>query len=215
MQKITITSLPELATADAATAGNLMKKHAAAHRIDSVNWREQFDYKPDAQFYIACTPDALWLHFHVAGEKAHAVHTEDMAEVWNDSCVEFFVKKPDEAVYRNFEFNCIGYCVATIRKSRTEGIEPLSPPELRSIERYASLGRQTIDASGPTEWEITVKIPAALLGLSALKTGDVLLGNFYKCGDKTDRPHYVSWNKIDTEKPDFHRPEYFGILEFA
>jgi hypothetical protein len=214
-KKLTIPFLPELATADLAAVGNLMKKRCAEHRIDTVNWREQFDYKPDTRFYIACTPDAVWLHFHVEGEKVRAVHAEDMAEVWNDSCVEFFVKMPDEAVYRNFEFNCIGYCVATVRQSRTEGVKPLSPQELRSIDRYASLGRQTLDCQTPADWEITVKIPAALLGFPKLKAGDILLGNFYKCGDETDRPHYVSWNKIDTEKPDFHRPEYFGTLEFA
>ena len=36
--------------------------------------------------------------------------------------------------------------------------------------------------------------------------------NFYKCGDKTAHPHYLSWSPIDTPKPDFHRPEFFGEL---
>ena len=44
---------------------------------------------------------------------------------------------------------------------------------------------------------------------------DVLKANFYKCGDKLSVPHYLSWNPVTTEKPDFHRPEYFGLLEFA
>ena len=39
-----------------------------------------------------------------------------------------------------------------------------------------------------------------------------LLGNFYKCGDATLLPHYLSWSQIDTEQPDFHRPEFFGEL---
>jgi hypothetical protein len=38
--------------------------------------------------------------------------------------------------------------------------------------------------------------------------------NFYKCGDDTSKRHYLSWNPVKTAKPDFHRPEYFGILNF-
>ena len=40
-------------------------------------------------------------------------------------------------------------------------------------------------------------------------------GNFYKCGDQQVVPHYLSWAPITTENPDFHRPEYFGELNFA
>ena len=38
--------------------------------------------------------------------------------------------------------------------------------------------------------------------------------NFYKCGDKTLQPHFLSWSPIHSEKPDFHRPEDFGIINF-
>jgi len=27
-------------------------------------------------------------------------------------------------------------------------------------------------------------------------------------------PHYVTWNPVGTEQPDYHRPEYFGELKF-
>ena len=36
--------------------------------------------------------------------------------------------------------------------------------------------------------------------------------NFYKCADKTKRPHFVSWQPIDLPNPDFHCPEFFGEL---
>ena len=36
--------------------------------------------------------------------------------------------------------------------------------------------------------------------------------NFYKCGDKTETVHYSTWNPVETEKPDYHRPEYFGKI---
>ncbi len=33
--------------------------------------------------------------------------------------------------------------------------------------------------------------------------------NLYKCGDNLSHPHFLSWRPIQTDKPDFHRPEYF------
>jgi hypothetical protein len=39
-------------------------------------------------------------------------------------------------------------------------------------------------------------------------------GNFYKCGDHLKVPHFLSWNPIKTEKPDFHLPAFFGKMRF-
>jgi hypothetical protein len=45
-------------------------------------------------------------------------------------------------------------------------------------------------------------------------TGVQWRANFYKCGDKTSHPHWLTWSVVDKPEPDFHRPEFFGILEF-
>ncbi|MCK7536290.1 MAG: carbohydrate-binding family 9-like protein [Marinilabiliales bacterium] len=45
--------------------------------------------------------------------------------------------------------------------------------------------------------------------------GKSFRANFYKCGDKLSNPHFVTWNPVGTEKPDYHRPEYFGISEIC
>jgi hypothetical protein len=39
------------------------------------------------------------------------------------------------------------------------------------------------------------------------------MANFYKCGDETPEPHFLSWNPIDLPKPNFHVPQFFGQLE--
>ena len=36
----------------------------------------------------------------------------------------------------------------------------------------------------------------------------------YKCGDKLQTPHFLSWAPIDLPKPKFHCPEFFGELVF-
>jgi len=44
--------------------------------------------------------------------------------------------------------------------------------------------------------------------------GKIFRANFYKCGDKLTVPHYVTWNPVGTENPDYHQPEHFGLLKF-
>ncbi|MBR1970023.1 MAG: hypothetical protein IKA17_06675 [Clostridia bacterium] len=42
-----------------------------------------------------------------------------------------------------------------------------------------------------------------------------MYGNLYKCGEDTEKEHYVTYYPIVSEKLDFHRPEFFGefVLE--
>ena len=56
------------------------------------------------------------------------------------------------------------------------------------------------------EWKAFGKTP---------KTGDVWLGNLYRCvGTGADRG-YLAWQPTLTEAPNFHVPERFGELEFV
>ena len=64
-------------------------------------------------------------------------------------------------------------------------------------------------------WNLTVAIPFDLIGLDGDNLPDHIMGNFYKCGAKTSLPHYLSWNPIATDTPDFHRPEFFGRLNLG
>ena len=38
--------------------------------------------------------------------------------------------------------------------------------------------------------------------------------NVYKCGDNLSQPHFLSWQPIHTDKPNFHVPQFFGEVEF-
>jgi hypothetical protein len=81
------------------------------------------------------------------------------------------------------------------------------------IKRYASLGNEPFEEKkGNFNWTLTVDIPFSLLGIDAHNLPASIKANFYKCGDETSVPHYVSWNPIEVENPDFHRPEFFGEL---
>jgi hypothetical protein len=92
---------------------------------------------------------------------------------------------------------------------------PFKLEEMDLIKRFSTLGNKTFDEKkGNFEWKLTVEIPFSLLGIQTDILPRVLKANFYKCGDETSNPHYLSWNNIMTKEPDFHQPGYFGIMNF-
>lgn len=182
--------------------------------IDVVNWKE-FSYKPDVSFRIAHTGKDLLLHYKVKEASVRALAAEDNGAVWEDACVEFFVSPQSDSCYYNFECNCIGKLL--VQGGPLSKRPMASPQTLSTIKRWSSLGSKPFkERIGDCSWEVALVIPASALFLHSVDTfdGKTMKGNFYKCGDKLQTPHYLSWNPIDLERPMFHCPAYFGTLSF-
>lgn len=130
---------------------------------------------------------------------------EDNGHSWEDSCVEIFLQnpaKPEE--YFNFETTSRGYLLAAHGPDRNNR-ETLNTEQIAKVIRTKQLASV---AGNLICWGMTVRIPAEIFGLSSFE-GYTLRGNLYKCADKAKTPHYLSAFPIETEKPDFHRPEFF------
>lgn len=182
--------------------------------VEKVNWPAAFPYKPLTQFNLLRSADSFFIRFYVRGNLLKAVYSEDQSPVYKDSCVEFFCKVPNNDYYTNFEFNCIGTCSASRRKSRNDDVQLFDSAQMNTIKRLPSIGRRAFnEMQGMFEWELTVEIPMKLMGIDTDNLPEKIFANFYKCADDTDSPHFVSWSPILTDKPDFHRPEFFGELE--
>ena len=137
--------------------------------------------------------------------------------VCEDSCVEFFVSPEEDEIYYNIEFNALGTCLLGSGTERANS-KRADPQIIAGIRRLTSAGDQPVtEKSGNFEWTITVAIPFNVFFRHKVQDlkGKTFRANFYKCGDKLEVPHYVTWNKVGTEKPDYHRPEYFGELKFV
>ena len=194
--------------------------------IDCVNWSDSFPARPTTALHLAHTGTMLFVRFDVEGRGLRAMHTCDLEHVNEDSCVEFFVTNADQSRYFNFEFNCIGVCNASHRISKSEDVHRLTPDELQSILRHSSVNsapqpQSTHPLSAPFDlrdgdycWSLTVGIPLSLLDITPtmLNQPVILCGNFYKCGDLTSEPHYLSWVPVTFEHPNFHLPAFFGNL---
>lgn len=183
-----------------------IKHDGLALSINQINWVE-YSHAPEVSLFLAHTDKELCLLYCVDKDFVQLVYHEDQEPVWQDSCVEFFVAY--NGGYRNFEFNALGVCLAGFGEGRHDRIR-LDVIQMSSIQRYASiLSAEQVSSESPTGWNLLVTLPLDLI----LEEGkQSFRANFYKCGDHTPKPHYLSWQPISTASPDFHRPEYFGEL---
>ena len=216
MTKSLIVPLADFENQDLDTA---LELSGARFDVDSVNWPETFPYAPLCSGRIARTQDALVVDFRVSGLDLRARNLEDNGHQWEDSCVEVFIQDPEKADYYNFEINPLGKVLAACGPDRNN--RTLRPAEeMDGILRFAQNDgacppEGTEELSGLQSWRVGVIIPVELIGVDPEKLPRTLRANFYKCGDKTAHPHFLSWNPVGTLQPDFHRPEFFGELRLA
>jgi len=209
MKGLKIPRLEDMSQLDSPTIGKTMVASGVRIVIDKINWMN-FPHLVSVKVYLGYNSQYLWLHYVVNDDFVRAVCCQDQQAVWQDSCVEFFVKQGDN--YRNFEFNSLGVCLSAIGPDRSAR-ERLDRGSMAQILRYPTLSIESLPSENvPTDWSLTVAIPLKLIGLMP---GSQFMANFYKCGDNTKVVHYISWSPISTSAPDFHQSGFFAPLELA
>ena len=190
----------------------IMEEKAAKFAVCEHNWPKDVPYAPDCNGSIARSESHIAVMFHVRGLDIRATEMEDNGRSWEDSCCEFFVSNPFDGTYYNFEITCAGSLLAANGTGRENRV-PLDINVVKSVIRYSSLERKPLEISVKIfGWTVVMLIPLEIIGIDPKNIPVSVRCNFYKCGDLTPHPHFLSWNPIDTPKPDFHRPEYFGEL---
>ena len=207
---------PYIAELDALTnpdeISTLLDRSGTRKQIGSLNWPEQFPYAPLTTFTIAHSATHLYIDFFVRCNYLRAENYENQSPVSQDSCVEFFVSPLRDGHYWNFEFNCIGTINASHRTERSNPTR-LTADELARVRRFASCGTRPFrEMEGMFVWNLLVVIPFDLIGIKYDGHPVEVAGNFYKCASSTSAPHYLSWNPIVSDRPDFHRPQDFGLI---
>ena len=187
-----------------------LETKGAKFSVDTLNWPSEWPYAPFCGGRIARTKDALLVDFRVSGLDLRALNAQDNGRQWEDSCVEVFIEDPSGSSYYNFEINALGKVLACTGPQR-EGRVKRSAEQMESILRISAINAPC-ELEGLHSWRVAVAIPLRLIGVDPEKLPGKLRANFYKCGDKTAHPHFVSWSPIDTPSPDFHKPEFFGEL---
>ena len=164
----------------------------------------------------------IYVIFRIEDRFIRAVSTKYQEPVWADSCVEFFFTPGSDIKqgYFNIETNCIGTILSAHQTTRGKNRKQLRAEDLDRIEIAHSLPRRVIDPEilRPLTWTLEYRLPVEILQkhhrIIRPKPGVKWLANFYKCGDRTSHPHWLTWSIIASDRIDFHRPEFFGTLEF-
>lgn len=181
------------------------EKFELAHKLWSTE-----AYKPTIYVQLAYDDEGITVRFTVDGESNPLRDKkEHLSYVHEDSCVEFFANfaPEDSKHYINFETNASGYMNVAFRTGRHDA-ELLAVSDIESFCITPVLYENY--------WTVTYKIGFDFIKkyypTFDINTCEYILGNFYKCGNLTEIEHYVSYFKVGTEKPDYHRPEYFGKI---
>lgn len=174
---------------------------AEAGKIDKINWGEP-TYCPDTEFRVLKGEDGLYVRFETDEEEIIAECKNLNDKVFQESCVEFFFRPdPEDPRYFNFEVNAIGTPLIGLGTGRSPQRECLDIPDI-SIFKFES---QKKDKG----FILKFFIPFDFIKLYFDNIGEYFLGNFQKCKELGNTPHYVTYYPITTEKPDFHAPQCF------
>ena len=203
--------------------GNLEKESwKKIQAIEIKNFIGQIpNFHPKVKVKSAYDKSNIYLIFSVFEPNIKCVQTQINSAVYEDSCVEFFFA-PDLNFpnrYFNLEINCGGTALMRYYTIPRNEFTEIKISEIEKIEIAHSLPKVIEnEILEPTIWTIECKIPFEILknycDFTIPKTGAKWKVNLYKVAPKSTNPHYISWSKIDRIKPDFHLPEFFGVLIF-
>ena len=174
--------------------------------IDQVLWKPDCGIRACGQF--CHDPEYLRVHLRATEANIRAEYTAPLSPVCRDSCLEFFFMPEGADRYFNFEVNPNGCLWIGFGHGRED-----------STVLYRNGMKQLFDirtGRTPDGWEAFYRIPLSFLRLFLpdFVFAGTLRANVYKCGDLTEHEHYLSWNPVVSETPDFHRPQDFGLMSF-
>ena len=212
------------------------------NNIDVTNWADYPYPTASVKVRIAYTDNAICLQYSVKEPYIKATSKEDAGSApYKDSCVEFFVI-PDNTHYYNLEQNCIGVgtfaggaertnrtkytqeILDKIQRHSTIPAELFAQKDIWSAEEIRNITDKNLLNILPCNllqgdlicWQLDIILPVELFTLKEVGNlqGKTITANFYKCGDDMPVRHYLSWNPIGLERPNFHTPQFFGKLIF-
>ncbi len=187
--------------------------------IDQYLWMKN-GYTPEVRVRIFHTKKYIYLRYRVAESSVTIRHTAFGSDVWEDSCVEFFLNPfPEQSRdYFNMEFNAMGVALIGVGNTGDNSKRHyFGKKDVRGVKIVSSITRPVVGSHGSDHWWLYLRLPKALFEkhYKLPFTDKNAIGNFYKCGDKTQFEHYGAWNPIVNETPNFHLPEQFGRLVFS
>ncbi len=176
---------------------------------------------PHTEMKMRYDQNNIYVIFKVDDQYVKAIAKETNGKVWEDSCVEFFFTpvSDTEVGYFNLETNCIGTFLMQYHNQISNDDGFVGKDDYQKIQIASSINQDVEEElNEPLTWYIEYKLPVAILTnylpFEQPGPGVKWRANFYKCGDETSHPHWITWAPVNFPQPKFHLPEFFGWLEF-
>ncbi len=178
-------------------------------KIGCVNWGYDA-FTPETYAQIVYDETGFTVKFTVKEENPIGTVKEHLQLVCDDSCVEFFANfDPEHSdYYINLEVNPLGTMYAAFRTDRYNS-------KMLALEEVEAMNIQANIADG--QWTIQYHISLELLQSKypgfTLENCKYIKANMYQCGLNNQPEHYLSLFPVGTPTPDYHRPEYYGVMK--
>ena len=171
-------------------------------RVETENW-EGWNKTHNVKASLLYSEYGIHVRMETDEKPLRITQTEKNSAVCEDSCMEFFFKgNKDDNRYMNFEFNAMGTMYLGFRTGRYDCEFPVENTDYFNVQSTITHDK----------WVLFFTVPFEFLKKYYGSYTKTMLGNFYKCGNLTQTQHYQTYFPVKTEKPDYHRPEYFGEL---
>lgn len=178
-----------------------------AAQIDNLLDTEPMPISAQAQ--VCYDENALYVRLSAVETDIRAELTGLLDEICEDSCLEFFISPiAGDRRYINIECNPNGCLFLGFGPNVDELMRliPENPPIVPKTKRLDN------------GWEAVYSIPYSFIRMFfpefSPAPGYAARANFYKCGDKTPQPHYLTWNPVPMQRCAFHNPDAFGVVHF-
>lgn len=168
------------------------------------------EHAVSAQAQLCYDDTALYVRLQAREKNIRAFYTGVLDPVCEDSCLEFFFSPvAEDGRYFNIEVNPHG----AMYLGFGENVQQLQ----RIVAENPAI--QPIITRTCDGWVAEYVIPYTFIRLFfpafAPVSGSSIRANCYKCGDKTEKPHWLCWAPIPEGTDTFHCPQYFGTMYFA
>ncbi len=193
--------------------------------IEALNIKNQMGEKPlftpEVQAKMMYDDENLYVIFRVMDRYVHCLVTDIDGPVYEESAVEFFFS-PDPQFperYFNLEINCGGTPLMRYNDFSKKQQVPLRVEDIKKVEIAHSLP-QVVDPEidEPVTWTLEYRIPLDILSryskILKPKPGTEWRANLYKIAEKGTNVHFLTWSPVNNPVPNFHLPQFFGIIKF-
>ena len=181
-------------------------------KIDCFQWENEEKYRPGTSFRL-CLVQSKGIFLTMKTDETHLrITCKDRDDpCWQDSCMEFFFRPfADREEYINIEMNPAGAYLSEIGKGKGDR------RFVKELTKEEVVIRTEVTENG---WSLSLFVPDPFIRSLFGKGFDYhcgeFYGNFYKCGDRTERPHYGSFSPMSTLPPGFHNPELFAKIKIS